>query len=295
MGRATKLKKQRKIEKIEKENEKNEKRKLYFTTIISFAVIVVAGFWLNSWYQNKVINEEKNMNYEVVMHTSKGDVKVALDSKAAPKTVENFVTHSRNGYYDGTLFHRVISGFMIQGGDPLSKDDDPSNDGTGGESAWGEKFDDEINPTALGLSSDEIINLENSGYVYNYDLPSLTVSNGVIAMANSGPNTNGSQFFIVTGGEQTHLNGLHTVFGKVIEGMDVVKAIEAVEKGDVDRPVENVVIESMEVIEISSSDVENDLSIPAESDLTDLPEFSIGDFKIETEGENPDVDVEVIE
>ena len=128
--------------------------------------------------------------------TSQGDIKVELRADLAPKAVENFVKHSNDGYYNGTIFHRVIKNFMIQGGDPTGT-------GRGGESIWGKPFKDEFSPKAL------------------FD------RTGVLAMANAGPNTNGSQFFITT--VPTYwLNGRHTIFGYVKEGMDVVRKIENV-------------------------------------------------------------------
>ena len=162
-----------------------------------------------------------------VMHTNMGDIKIKLFPEKAPKTVENFVTHSKNGYYNGLKFHRVINDFMIQGGDPRGN-------GTGGESIWGGSFSDEFDP--------ELHNLR-----------------GALSMANSGPDTNGSQFFIVQArevpsnmleqmrdledngfpaditaayealGGTPWLDFRHTVFGQVTEGMDVVDAIAAVE------------------------------------------------------------------
>ena len=148
--------------------------------------------------------------------TAKGDIVLNLYPNVAPKTVENFVTLANDNYYDGTTFHRVIAGFMIQGGDSCTP-------GTGGP---GYKFEDEINPKVLGLSDGEIASLEQQGYVYDYSLESMQVNVGTIAMANAGPNTNGSQFFIVSEQDQLHLNGRHTVFGEVINGMDVVLLTE---------------------------------------------------------------------
>jgi peptidyl-prolyl cis-trans isomerase B (cyclophilin B) len=136
----------------------------------------------------------------VTMKTARGDIALELYPTKAPKTVENFVKLSRSGFYNGTKFHRVIDDFMIQGGDPFSKTNDPRV-GSGGP---GYQFEDEIND--------------------------LKVIPGVIAMANAGPDTNGSQFFIVTTRPQPHLDGLHTVFGRVIGGMDVVLKIR---QGDV--------------------------------------------------------------
>ncbi|MFH0831105.1 MAG: peptidylprolyl isomerase [Parcubacteria group bacterium] len=159
--------------------------------------------------------------------TDKGDITLELYPERAPKTVDNFVKLAKDKFYDGTTFHRVIEDFMIQGGDPLSKDDDPSNDGNGGP---GYQFEDEINPKSLGLADDAIAELEGQGYKYNYDLESIKMEKGVIAMANSGPNTNGSQFFIVSTKAQPHLDGRHTVFGRVLEGMDVVTSIAGGDK-----------------------------------------------------------------
>lgn len=162
--------------------------------------------------------------------TVRGNIQLELYSKAAPKTVYNFVILANSGFYDGTKFHRVVPDFVIQGGDPLSKTDDPKT-GTGGP---GYSFEDEINPKTLGLTDAAIAKLEAMGYKYNFTLPSLPVDVGVIAMANAGPNTNGSQFFIVTTKPQLYLNGKHTVFGKVVKGMDVVLKIK---QGDVVKKI----------------------------------------------------------
>jgi cyclophilin family peptidyl-prolyl cis-trans isomerase len=155
----------------------------------------------------------------VTLKTSMGDITVDLFGKDAPKTVTNFVKLAGEGFYTGTRFHRVIKDFMIQGGDPLSKDDTKSNLwGTGGP---GYKFEDEFNTNKL--------------------------VKGVIAMANAGPNTNGSQFFIVTADSTPWLDGKHTVFGKVTKGIDVVLAINSVQTAPGDRPVTPVTITGVEV------------------------------------------------
>ncbi|MBU3925983.1 peptidylprolyl isomerase [Patescibacteria group bacterium] len=156
------------------------------------------------------------------METNYGQIKLELFSNDAPKTIENFVNLAKSGFYKNTKFHRVIKDFMIQGGDPNSKNDDWSDDGRGGP---GYVFDDEIN--------------------------SYKVVRGVIAMANAGPNTNGSQFFIVTTGTAPWLDGLHTVFGKVIEGMDVVDKIENIktDKAKEDHPIEDVIVKTIDIIE----------------------------------------------
>ena len=181
----------------------------------------------------------------VTMHTNFGDVKFLMFPEVAPKTVENFTTHAKESYYDGLIFHRVIDGFMIQGGDPTGT-------GRGGESIWGEAFEDEFSPEA-----------------HNF--------RGALSMANAGPDTNGSQFFIVQAGpvdermfpmlarqygvkldEETKakyaelggtpwLDNHHTVFGQVIEGMDVVDTIASQPVGYQDKPVKDIVIEKMTV------------------------------------------------
>jgi cyclophilin family peptidyl-prolyl cis-trans isomerase len=153
----------------------------------------------------------------ITLHTSKGDVTIEMMEKEAPNTVANFVKLAKDGFYDGTKFHRVIKGFMIQGGDPQTKDDAlMSRWGTGGP---GYKFADEIHA-------------DNHNNV------------GTIAMANAGPNTNGSQFFINVH-DNNFLDTKHTVFGKVTEGMDVVEAIENVDTNETDRPLEAVTITSV--------------------------------------------------
>lgn len=184
-----------------------------------------------------------------VMHTSMGDIKIKLFPNEAPKTVENFATHAKNGYYNGLIFHRVIKDFMIQGGDP-------NGTGTGGQSIWGHSFEDEFHPELHNLC-------------------------GALSMANSGPNTNGSQFFIVQAkdapenmiaqmkeltaeqgfpteiteayeqmGGTPWLDFRHSVFGQVFDGMDVVDAIADVKVGGSDKPVVDVVINSIDIIEV---------------------------------------------
>jgi peptidyl-prolyl cis-trans isomerase B (cyclophilin B) len=182
-----------------------------------------------------------------IMHTTMGDIKIKLFPDKTPKTFENFTTHSKNGYYDGLIFHRVIKDFMIQGGDPMGT-------GIGGESIWGTKFEDEFSP--------ELHNLR-----------------GALSMANAGPNTNGSQFFIVQAntvpsnmldqmedlpdafppecakaysdmGGTPWLDYRHTVFGQVYEGMDVVDAIANVKTAAGDKPIVAVEIENIEIIEL---------------------------------------------
>ncbi|MDQ0219624.1 peptidylprolyl isomerase [Peribacillus cavernae] len=187
----------------------------------------------------EVLENEK----AVVMETNQGDIKIKLFPELAPKTVENFVTHAENGYYEGVIFHRIIKDFMIQGGDP-------EGTGMGGESIWGSTFEDEFSMQAFNLR-------------------------GALSMANAGPGTNGSQFFIVQAqhvdsrmGEQMKQAGYpeeiisaymekggtpwldhkHTVFGQVVEGMDIVDKIIGLETGPGDKPIEDVVIKSIKVL-----------------------------------------------
>ncbi len=161
-------------------------------------------------------NDMQNIS-TATLHTSMGDITIQLDSKATPNTVANFVKLASSGFYDGTKFHRVIKGFMDQGGDPFTKDDSlQSRWGTGGP---GYQFADEIGPN-------------NRNDV------------GTIAMANAGPNTNGSQFFL-NAAPNNFLDTKHTVFGKVVAGQDVVMAINSTPTDGSDRPLTPVVIKSI--------------------------------------------------
>lgn len=170
------------------------------------------------------------MNPIAIFNTNKGVIKLELFADQMPITVGNFTTLAKDGYYDGTKFHRVIDGFMIQGGDPNSKGDDPSTYGTGGP---GFNIEDEFVEGEL-----------------------LTNVRGTIAMANTGqPNSGGSQFFINTA-DNTNLDfdkppftSKHPVFGRVVEGMDIVDLISGVETGQRDVPVEPVIIESLEIVD----------------------------------------------
>ncbi len=145
------------------------------------------------------------------LHTNHGAIAVELFDDDAPKTVENFRKLAGDGFYDGVVFHRVIPDFMIQGGDPT---------GTG---------------------------MGGPGYTFEDELNEHEVARGALAMANAGPNTNGSQFFIVTAEAAPWLDGKHTVFGRVTGGMDAVDAISAVETDANDKPREAVVIERVEL------------------------------------------------
>jgi cyclophilin family peptidyl-prolyl cis-trans isomerase len=159
-------------------------------------------------------------NRIAVIKTNKGTIRFELLETDAPKTTENFRLLAERGYYDGIIFHRVIKGFMIQGGDPLGQ-------GYGGESAWGGKFNDEIN---------------RSSPLYQGSYKA-----GTVAMANSGPNTNGSQFFIMH--VDYPLPPSYTKFGQVIEGQDVVDAIAATPTGSNDKPSSPVTMEKVTIEE----------------------------------------------
>lgn len=158
------------------------------------------------------IKKEKNM---ITIETNYGTIVFETYNNDAPKTVENFVTLANKGFYNGLTFHRVIPGFMIQGGDP-------NGNGTGGP---GYKFDDELNPNTASYKA---------GY-----------KKGVVAMANAGPNTNGSQFFIMTADYPLPNN--YTIFGKVVSGQDVVDKIASVKTGANDKPVSPVVMKTVTV------------------------------------------------
>jgi cyclophilin family peptidyl-prolyl cis-trans isomerase len=158
-------------------------------------------------------NNDKNMNYEITLKTNKGDIKFETYYDDAPRTVDNFVKLAEEGFYDGVIFHRVIDGFMIQGGDPTGT-------GTGGP---GYSFADEID------SESEIY---QEGY-----------KKGVVAMANAGPNTQGSQFFIMVA--DYPLPPSYTIFGKVVSGQEVADAISVVEKDGRDKPLQDVIIQEV--------------------------------------------------
>ena len=150
--------------------------------------------------------------------TNHGTIRFELLEEDAPKTTENFITLAERGYYDGVIFHRVISGFMIQGGDP-------EGTGRGGKSAWGGRFADEINRSS--------------------ELYQGAYKKGTVAMANAGPNTNGSQFFIMHA--DYPLPPSYSKFGRVIEGQEVVDAIASVAKDNNDRPRTDVVMEKVTI------------------------------------------------
>ncbi|MBT3817653.1 MAG: peptidylprolyl isomerase [Candidatus Magasanikbacteria bacterium] len=162
---------------------------------------------------------EEEVYTSAIIRTTIGDIQVGFYWDVAPLAVENFMKLAKEDFYDGITFHRVIPGFMIQGGDPLSKDNDPTNDGMGGP-----------------------------GYTFPDEQTGKPLVSGSLAMANAGPNTNGSQFFIVTGKETPWLDGKHTNFGYVMSGMDIVHIIEAVAADRNSRPLQDVVIKDVELV-----------------------------------------------
>lgn len=190
------------------------------------------------------LNSEVQANEVLVeMDTTMGAIEIKLFPELAPKTVENFLTHAENGYYDGIIFHRIIKDFMIQGGDPTGT-------GMGGESIYGSTFEDEFNP--------ELMNIR-----------------GALSMANAGPGTNGSQFFIVQAdnvpanmirqmenggfpeeiikaysekGGTPWLDGKHTVFGQVVKGLDLIDAMADVAKDARDKPKQDISIKGIKVL-----------------------------------------------
>jgi cyclophilin family peptidyl-prolyl cis-trans isomerase len=177
--------------------------------------------------QTKSTNTSATMQYVTqydgaILHTSQGDITVKFYNDVSPITVDNFLKLADTKFYDGTRFHRVIKDFMIQGGDPNSKDADWSNDGTGGPTGSDYPFADEFNKHPL--------------------------VKGSLAMANSGPNTNGSQFFIVTAASTPWLDGKHTNFGEIVSGLDIVNAIENAKVNGNDHPLEDITIKSIDLI-----------------------------------------------
>ncbi len=208
--------------------------------------------------------------------TTKGDIVIALYPASAPNTVENFVRLTTNKFYDGLKFHRVVDKFVIQGGDP-------KGDGTGGNSIWNKPFADEINAVSLGLDkqlvkdnatwlkqmnpnvyTDAVMtqyanqslmalyeNVDKYAYLTTVQSRKLTV--GSVAMANSGPNTNTSQFFIVTTSDQPSLDGKYTVFGQVTSGMDVIQKI-----------IVNDVMNTVKIENVATTPASNTIVVPTQ-------------------------------
>ena len=166
-----------------------------------------------------------SMSHLITLKTNFGEIRLETYEADAPKAVQNFIALAEKGFYDGLIFHRVIKGFMIQGGDPNCTPVPKNDQGVCGTGGPGYKFEDELNPAAASYKE---------GY-----------KKGVVAMANAGPDTNGSQFFIML--EDTPLPHNYTIFGKVVAGQDVVDAIGRVPVGPGDRPLTPVIINSVVV------------------------------------------------
>lgn len=207
-----------------------DKKNLIIIIIVA-ALVALATYYFLPGGADKVVEsasndqqEESNMvqdDYQgktAFLKTNKGDITLEFYADDAPKTVENFIRLAESGYYNGVIFHRVVKDFVIQAGDPTGT-------GAGGESIFGVTFNDELNPEA-------------DSYKQGY-------KKGVLAMANRGPNTNGSQFFIML--KDNPLPHLYTIFGKVTNGQDVVDEIGLVLVDQNDKPLEDVVIESVTI------------------------------------------------
>jgi len=201
-----------------------------FYILLILIILVLGGYFLfgqdtKEELEKEAVSDKNNIitspdtKMTATIQTNLGEIKLELFSSNVSKTVENFVKLAENGFYDKTKFHRVIKGFMIQGGDPLSQDNSLKDKwGTGGP---GYTFEDEIHSN-------------------NHNVI------GTISMANAGPNTNGSQFFINTQ-NNNFLDAKHTVFGKIIEGMDTIGKIEKIATEGPDRPIDDVIIESIKI------------------------------------------------
>lgn len=245
MGKVKKIKELRKLERQENTSKEKQNKKKFLGIGIAVIVICLVGFSAYSLKNNPEDNFEESPGISevqektkeeiqeefkesqvlpkkkiAVLETNLGTIKLKMFYKDAPKTCANFEKLAREKFYDGIKFHRVIKDFMVQTGDPNSRDNDWSDDGTGGP---GYKFEDEINKHKL--------------------------VKGIVAMANSGSNTNGSQFFIVTTEATPWLDGRHTVFGEVIEGMGVVDKIENIETNENDHPLNDIVMEKVYIVD----------------------------------------------
>lgn len=201
-------------------------KSIFFSFLFILIIFGCTDSNSNNNNKGKIMTDPTAVNDSMlvaVMETNMGTIEIQLFEDKAPKTVENFAGLAEKGYYNGVIFHRVIDKFMIQGGDPTGT-------GRGGESLWGGKFEDEFHPDL------------------KHDEP------GVLSMANAGPNTNGSQFFI-TVIPTPWLDGKHSVFGKVINGMDVVYAISKVETSKPgDKPLKDVVLENVTIEKRTSAE-----------------------------------------
>ncbi len=194
------------------------KSRLQTALVIGGCFVILLGlFYLagKNPIQEASITLASLTNRQAILRTTKGDITIQFLPTEAPRAVLNFVSLAKKGFYDGTKFHRVIRNFMVQGGDPLTKDANTKVYGRGGP-----------------------------GYTFGDEISNEKMVRGVVAMANSGPNTNGSQFFILEAAEAPWLQGKHTIFAKVIDGMDVVDAIASVQTQNL-LPVKPIVLEQV--------------------------------------------------
>lgn len=220
MGKKARLRKDKKTDEIVEKKTLVEKKRFMnnpwsspwkrvdFWIYVAVAFVIILYPFVGGKINN-IMNPE--IKHEALIHTNMGDISIKFYDKDAPNTVANFEKLAKEKFYDGLTFHRVIKGFMIQGGDP-------KGDGTGGP-----------------------------GYQFNDEISDHKIAAGTVAMANSGPNTNGSQFFIVSDEAQTQLDGKYSVFGEVTNGMDVVKAISEVATDSNDKPLTPVNMESVTI------------------------------------------------
>jgi len=216
---------------------RNSARGSFLILLVSvFAILLVSGCGgtakENVTEKAAAQVDDQKTETVVILKTTQGDITVRFFPETSPEHAKNFIEHSKSGLYTGTLFHRVIPGFMIQGGDPNSKDDNPNNDGMGGYSYLGE------------------------GTMLNAEFNDIPHTRGILSMARSRDvNSAGSQFFIMHA-EYPSLNGQYTVFGEVIDGIEVVDFIATTPKNNRDRPLEDQRIEEVEVLEWSVADIE---------------------------------------
>lgn len=201
------------------------KKTFFISTLLFLSVFLLSGCNQNQQLTNNNLNSSmatiKNMSHLVTIKTNLGVITFATYDADAPQTVKNFITLAKKGFYDGLIFHRVIDGFMIQGGDP---------EGTG-RGGPGYTFADELNP---------LTDSYKEGY-----------KKGVVAMANAGPNTNGSQFFIMVA--DYPLPNKYNIFGKVVSGQEVADAIAKADKDSNDRPLKPVIMEKVTVTDYSAN------------------------------------------
>ena len=204
--------------------------KKWHIILIVILIFGLGAYYFISWPKNEdnknkdnnmeKVNEKATANPRATIETSMGNITIELYPDDAPKTAANFIGLAKKGYYDGVIFHRVVSGFVIQGGDPTGT-------GSGGDSIYGGEFEDEFNPNTESYQR---------GYL-----------KGTVAMANRGPDTNSSQFFIML--EDKSLPKLYTIFGKVIEGDEVVQNIGQAQVDANDKPLKSIIINKVIVQE----------------------------------------------